>query len=454
MPPDVEPRPWETLEQLVDENQVDQAEEFLDALPHGDAALAISRLDEDDQTRLLTQLDPEDAADLIEQMPDAQAIEVIEHLDPRAAAAICDELPSDVQADLLGELDDEDAEAILVHMAPEEAADARALAEYEDDVAGGLMITEYLAYPQESTVGDVLADMQANAEEYQDYDIQYAYVVDQNERLVGVLRLRDLLLAKPRQPIQGMMIAEPQTIPVLSPLDDLRATFDRYHFFGLPVVSETGALVGVVRRADVEEALADRSDEQYLKAQGIVGGEELRTMPLLLRSRRRLSWLSVNIVLNVIAASVIAAYQETLAAVIALAVFLPIISDMSGCSGNQAVAVSMRELSLGLVRPAEMLRVWLKEVSLGMLNGLILGLLIAVVAWGWRGNAFLGVVVGAALLINTMVAVSIGGVVPLLLRRMNMDPALASGPILTTVTDMCGFFLVLSFASAFLARLQ
>ncbi|MBU0638489.1 MAG: magnesium transporter, partial [Planctomycetes bacterium] len=290
--------------------------------------------------------------------------------------------------------------------------------------------------------------MHANAETYQDYDVQYAYVTGEQSTLVGVLRLRDLLLARRSRPISSMMVGDPQTVLDTAPLDDLRATFDRYQFYGVPAVNAAGALVGVVQRADVEEALADRSDSDYLKSQGIVGGEELRTMPLFLRSRRRLAWLSINIVLNIIAASVIALYQETLAAVIALAVFLPIISDMSGCSGNQAVAVTMRELTLGLVRPTELARVWLKEASVGAINGVVLGVLIAAAAWLWKGNPFLGLVVGGALAINTVVAVSIGGLVPLLLRRFNMDPALASGPILTTITDMCGFFLVLSFAAA------
>jgi magnesium transporter len=187
-----------------------------------------------------------------------------------------------------------------------------------------------------------------------------------------------------------------------------------------------------------------------MESQGIVGGEELRTMPILLRSRRRLSWLSVNILLNMVAASVIAFHQETLSAVIALAVFLPIISDMSGCSGNQAVAVSMRELSLGVVRPAEVTRVWLQEISVGLINGTVLGILIGLSAWLWKGSILLGIVVGAALTINTVVAVSLGGTVPLILKRFGVDPALASGPILTTVTDMVGFFLALTFASMML----
>jgi magnesium transporter len=177
-------------------------------------------------------------------------------------------------------------------------------------------------------------------------------------------------------------------------------------------------------------------------------------MPLWLRSRRRLAWLSLNIVLNVVAASVISVYEDTLQAVIALAVFLPIISDMSGCSGNQAVAVSIRELSLGYVRPGEVLRVWGKELAVGAINGALLGLLIATVAWLWKGQAMLGLVVGTALALNTMVAVSIGGLVPLVLKRFGKDPALASGPILTTVTDMCGFFFVLGFASLVLDHLR
>lgn len=176
-------------------------------------------------------------------------------------------------------------------------------------------------------------------------------------------------------------------------------------------------------------------------------------MPTLVRSRRRLSWLSVNIVLNIIAASVIAQFQDVLSAVIILAVFLPIVSDMSGCSGNQAVAVSMRELSLGIIKRADLFYVWRKEVVVGIINGATLGLLVSIVAWVWQGNGWLGLVVGLALAINTVLAVSIGGTVPVILKSLGVDPAVASGPILTTITDMCGFFLLLGTASLMLPLL-
>jgi magnesium transporter len=321
------------------------------------------------------------------------------------------------------------------------------------ETAGGLGVGEYLAYPVTATAGEVVEDLRSHAERYRDYVVQYAFVLDSDRRLTGVLRLRDLLFARPERPIRELMLPEPLSVPATATLDELRAFFDERPLYGVPVVDAEGRLAGIVQRHAVGEALAERMEDTYLKTQGIVGGEELRSMPLWHRSRRRLGWLSVNILLNVVAASVIAAYEKTLAAVIALAVFLPIISDMSGCSGNQAVAVSMRELSLGLVRPREVARVWLKEVSVGLINGLALGLLIAAVAWAWKGNPFLGLVVGTALMLNTVVAVSIGGALPLLLRSAGADPALASGPILTTITDTCGFFFVLSMAGALLPRL-
>lgn len=446
-------RPWEALEKLVDELDLEQIEAFLNTLPADESARAITRLSDDAVDRLLTVLDPEEAAEVFEHIPDAHAIDVIERLEPETAGAIVQELASDVQADLLGDLDPEDAEAILNTMLPDDAEEIRTLTQYDDDVAGGLMVTEFLTYPQTDTIADVLEDLAINAEMYRDYHVQYMYVCDRQDHLVGVLRLHDLVLAPRHRAIEHIMIPEPVTLNDMATLDDVREVFDSVDFFGLPVVDADGVLVGIVQRSGLEAALADRTENDYRTSQGIVGGEELRTMPFFLRARRRLAWLSVNIVLNIIAASVIAWYQDTLSSVIALAVFLPIISDMSGCSGNQAVAVSIRELALGLLRPRELFRVWGKELAVGGLNGLALGLLIALTAWLWKGNPFLGIVVGAAMMLNTIVSVSIGGMVPLVLKRFNFDPALASGPILTTITDMCGFFFVLSLATMLLSHL-
>ncbi len=442
---------WRELSDIVETAAPEALEEFLDDLDPEQRTLAVSRLSVEAREHLLSTVDPVDAAEIVESLPDSQVADALEHMSIEAVARIVEELPSHHAADFVGDLEPGRAQAILSAMDPREALDLRHLTEYEDDEAGGLMVTELLSYDAETPVGDVIADLQSGAERYKHMDVQYVYVTDAADRLVGVLYLRSLIMTPPWQPIGEIMLGEPKRTHDEATIDELRSLFDSISFNAVPVVDAEGHLLGVVRRSAMEERLAERSDSDYLKTQGIVGGEELRTMPLWLRSRRRLSWLSVNVVLNVIAASVIAANEVVLQQVIALAVFLPILSDMSGCSGNQAVAVTMRELSLGVVRPTELARVAWKECLVGLINGTALGVLVGTAAWLYSDLAWLGAVVGAAMLINTVIAVLIGGCVPLVLKRFGVDPALASGPLLTTVTDMCGFFLVLTFASMALA---
>jgi magnesium transporter len=442
-----------TVEDLVaalaakDANAISQ---YLDEVEPTQAVHDITRLSETDQSKLLTTLSWEQAASLVYELPEEQAARMIERLTVDEAAAIVAEMPSHQQADVIGRLSAEEASAILNAMPHDEARETRRLMSYPPDSAGGLMINEYLDYHDDRTVNDVLHDLRVHAYRYRKYDVQYAYVTSASGELVGVLRLRDLVLSAPEEPLAGVMIRNPLQVRDTARLETLERLFDRHPLFGVPAVDATGKLVGVVRSADVEQAAAERSNRSFLEFMGIVGGEETRSMPLRVRSMRRLSWLTVNIALNVVAASVIAMHQDTLAAVIALAVFLPIISDMSGCSGNQAVAVSMRELALGFVNPSDLWRVLGKEAAIGVVNGIALGVLLGLVGWVWQGNYMLGAVVGASLAANTLLAVCFGGSIPLVLRGLGQDPALASGPILTTITDMSGFFLVLTLAGAVL----
>lgn len=442
-----------SLEDILGSNDDLQLAAFLQNLTPVDVARAFFRLSKENQIRLLEMLGPEESAHLISKISDLGTENLVTQLPTAQAASIVKEMSRDQQAHFLRMIGEENAEAILEEIKPRKAKKIRKLMSYPENTAGALMITDYLAYASHLRVEDVLNDLRQHGEQYSDYDIQYAYVVSDTGKLAGVLRLRDLLMAPKDQPIPTIMIRDPLNVHTTATLRDLRDFFMQHNFLGAPVVDDTGNLVGVVQSAIVREAVNRRTNQLFLKFAGIVGGEEFRTMPLFKRSSRRLSWLSINIVLNIIAASVIALYQDTLEKAIVLAVFLPIISDMSGCSGNQAVAVSIRELTLGLVRPRELLRVLTKESVIGVINGIMLGILLGGAAILWKGNPYLGLVVGISLAANTLVAVSFGGLVPLILRGMRTDPALASGPLLTTVTDMCGFFFVLSFASILLPRL-
>ena len=446
----------EMLDQIdasVANGNISEADQSIESLDPADRLIVLSRLSRATRRNLFLGLPAEKAADYLHDIPEIQALNLLQGIAPNDAAHILDELPKDEQAHLVGELPQGAQDSILAEMESKVAAEVRDLIEYDDEEAGGMMYVEFVAVPASLTVAEVTRKLQDNADEIADYDVQYIYVVEPGSgNLLGVLRLRDLLFSTPSQSLRKLMIADPIAVKATQTLKNLHQFFADHSFVGVPVVDDEDRLVGVLRRGDVENALAEKYANHYLKSQGIVD-EELRTMPMGLRARRRLSWLSINIVLNIAAASVIAFYQDTLAQVIALAVFLPIISDMSGCGGNQAVAVSMRELSLGLVKPSEVWHVLKKEIGVGLINGFSLGLLIAGVAWLWQGNAWLGLVVGVAMMANTLLAVALGGTLPLVMRLLKLDPALASGPILTTVTDMCGFFLLLSLASMWLDKL-
>lgn len=442
------------LDEAIEARDGVAALEIIKTLDWEDQRRAISRLSHGEAESLVKILGAEDSAKLLSHLTEAQAVEIIESISVEDAASILWELPTEQSSNLLRELNEEDAEEIIAGISDKkDRAELRKILEYEDGTAGSLMRGNPVTFRAESTVGQVLQDLGEHAEDYSDRDVQYLYVIDGKGVLVGVLRLRDLVLSLRHIAVRQLMIPDPLTVIDTMPLYELAEVFERKKFFGLPVVDEKGSLLGVVPRDSVEHETAEEQAGMFLASSGIVNGEELRSMPLKDRCVKRLAWLGPNIVLNIAAASVIAANEATLKEVIALAVFLPIVSDMSGCSGNQAVAVSIRELTLGILRPGDYWRVIIKEGLVGVINGIVLGLLLGSIATLWKGNIFLGLTVFIALSLNTILSVLLGGLVPLMLKRFKVDPALASGPILTTCTDMCGFLLVLSIASAMLAQL-
>ena len=447
--PETPMQSWEQIRLLVEENDAQGLSDFLDALPAGETARAFSRLDEEACNQVLLLLEPEDAADIIEEMTDAQGADIIEDLPIDEAASIIDEMESDRRADILGELHEDDAEAILKQMDPEEAQNARALLQYEPDTAGGMMITEFLAYGEDDTVARIQDDLHSHAAEESIIGGQYIYVYSARGALVGVLRFRDLFFAQPDKPIKSLMIANPIFVFTNTSLEELNDTFERYPFWALPVVDEAGKLQGVVRQVDVVEEWGEEQGRTLLRMGGIAFGEEFRNMPLWERSTRRLSWLFLNMILSMVAASVVLGHQETVDRLFILVFFMPIICNMIGCTGNQSVAVSIRELALGLIKPEDFKHVWFKEIQIGLINGLLLGSALGLIAALFsQDGAIMGAVIGTAFAVNTLVAVSLGGLIPLLLRRMRIDPALGAPPMLTTLTDMCGFFVVLTLARA------
>jgi len=444
------------LAYVIDSGEAEHLAAFLQLLPPEDTTYTISHLDEQRRTRMLSLLSAEHsdlAADLMEHFIDEHAADMIEQLEPSEAAAIVDEMDSDEQTDVLAELDDEDAEAILDEMDPAEAEDARDRLQYDEDTAGGLMITEYLAYRDDQDVDAVIADLRANADEYNEYEVRYTYLIDPAGKFIGVVPMRSLVMAPAGRKLADLAIKKPTSVPVDAELEDLEGLFDRVDFSAVPVVDAKGRLVGVVQRAAVQEALSESANEDLLKVAGIIAGEEFRSMPMMSRLLRRLAFLLPIMVLVLFSASMIHLFIGTVGKLPVLAMFLPVVSGLCGSGGNQAVGVSLREVSLGIIRPRDFLRVFFKEAVLALFAGIVLGAALLAVVWVWQGNFYLALVVGGSVPVVIVVAKTAGGIVPLLLQRLGLDPAMASGPIVSTTTDLFSFFIVLLFATLMMSKI-
>jgi len=442
--------PVEDLKQILAENDKSKIHSFFSSLSPLESARVVAQLPKESQRSLFRLLSTEQAAVLVEAMPSVERSAIIEEIPKEKASEIIRMMESNESADLLLDLSEGKREQLIRLMGPEDAEEARELIAYAENSAGGLMAKEFIAFGKSAKISEVLKFLRDHAAMFDQYSVSYVYVLKENRELAGVLRLRDLILKNPEIPIEDIMIPNPISVFVSTPADDVEALFEQHRFLALPVVNANKKMVGIITADDVNKSKEKTSIETLLKFTGIGGGEELRTMPLFLRVRNRLSWLSLNIGLNLISASVIAFFQDTLQAVIVIAVFLPIISDMSGCSGSQAMAVSIRELTLGRISLKNYRSILGKELMMGLLIGFILGLEVGLVAFLWKKMAILGVVVALSLWANTLIAVCFGGILPVALKRFKWDPAIASSPILTTVTDTCGFFIALSLTQLFL----
>jgi magnesium transporter len=408
---------------------------------------ALGGMETRDAAAVLAQVAEDQARSALRWVPKEQAAAVLGEADPAWAAGLIARMPSDERADVLSVMDPDRRGAIQSHLPAQAAGDAARLLTYAPDVAGGLMETEYLSFPAATTVRDAIRHLRANQEKYAVIGVQYLYVLDEAGRLVGVAPIRDLLLAPEDATLVSLAKGAPVTVLDTAPLHDIAAIFDEHPFVALPVVDANGVMLGVVTRADANQGEQEEAEDDYRVSQGIVGGEELRSMPLTVRARRRGVWLAVNLVLCLGGAAVIALHQDTLAQALIVAAVLPVISATSGNAAMQAAAVSIRELTLGIASPGSWKRVISREAWLALLLAIPLGAGVAALAAMSGGGWGVGVPVGLAMAANTCVAVCIGALCPLVLRRLNVDPALASGPISTTIADVTGFTLTLWFVA-------
>ena len=427
--------------------------EWMEALkarqPH-DIALEIRELPTIEIRKILRRMPDSKTSEVIVELPPHVQVQLLESMRVSRLSGIIGEMFSDDAADLLGQISEERLEEIMNHLPPEEAREISDLLKYDEDTAGGIMQTEVISVSEELTIAETIEKLRSMEDLTSSDNLFYVYVTDQNKRLRGVLRVRDLLFRKPELRIRDIMIREVRAVSVHADQEEIARLFKHYGFAVVPVVDDFQKLRGLVTSDDVMHILEEEATEDMQRMIGL-SGEESTGTPWTAAVRNRLPWLYVNLATAFLAGSVVAMFESTIAQYAVLAVFLPIIAGQGGNAGTQVLTIVVRSLALGDVPEKGQRTIVVKELLVGVLNGLAIGVVVGGIAWAWQQNLALGVVVFAAMLLNMVAAGLAGVVIPFGLKALRIDPALASAIMLTTVTDVVGFFLFLGFAAAALS---
>jgi magnesium transporter len=386
----------------------------------------------------LSEIGPETAAALLADRSAEEIARFVQELPSDDAAAIIDNLPEALSA------------SVLDLMRRKESASVENLLEYPEQTAGRIMNPNVFALSEELTVGEAITELQSSRDVEM---VFYLYVVDVRRHLVGVVSLRRLLLVSPETPLKRIMTADLISVRVDTDQEEVAQQVASYNLLAIPVVEEENKLVGVITVDDVIDVIKDEATEDIYRLAGVAGDERAFTPPSE-SLRKRLPWLGVNLATAFLAAFVVGLFEETIDKVVALAVFMPIVAGMGGNAATQTLTVVVRGIALGELSWENSRKALLKEAAVGIGNGVVLGLLAAGMAWLMKGDLVLGGVLGLAMIINMFVAATAGTLIPLGLRALKIDPALASSVFITTLTDMAGFASFLGLATVFLRYLH
>ena len=436
--------------ELLVQDMAPEAVTRFSRLQPADQADVMALLTRENQAQLLSLLTPKGLGTIIEELEPAEAVELSQDLDPEQLPRVLDETSPDVAADVLRGLPEEVATKTLKAM--EEAEDITPLLEYEDDDAGGLMTPEFIALREGMTVSQAMSFVRRWAQDRDPTDVSHLFVVDTNGVLKGGISLAQLVLAKPYQRISLLMRTEVISVPPETDQEQCARLMERYNLRNLPVVDDAGVLVGALKIENMIDVFEHEATEDMYRMIG-VGQEEKALGPFWRSVRSRLPWLCVNLGSVVLAGLVITLFESTLLRAVALAAFLPVVAGQGGIAGTQTLTLIVRSLALGEISSRNARRLVAKEFGLGLVHGIALGVLAGLIALVWKGSEYLALVVALAMAANLVVATVSGVVVPLGLKALRIDPALASAVAVTTVTDVVGFLVYLGLATLAIGKI-
>ncbi len=412
-------------------------------------ALLLACKDDDERLTLLGYIPEALRGDVLLELPEGMQEDLLASLAPSEIEEVVEHLDSDDAADILQAVNKEVADEVIDRLEPEDRREIEPLLEHDEESAGGLMQVELFKVRDDWKVQKVLEVLRRFGHEIE--NLNYVYVVDDDDRLTGVIPLHKLLFCSPDDSVSRLLQQNFPQVHADQDQEEVAHIFEKYDVLALPVVNDDGTLVGRITADDILDVVQEEATEDMFRLAALSDHDDLAE-PVGITAWRRGVWLAVNLGTAILASAVIAQFEVTLSRIIALAVLMPIVASMGGIAGTQTLTVIVRGIALGRVTFETERRALIKEVMVSIVTGLSFAAVMGLIATFWFPvlGAKLGMVIAAAMMINLLAAGLSGALIPLTLQRIHIDPALASGTVLTTVTDVVGFFAFLELATVFL----
>jgi magnesium transporter len=436
----------EDLRRRVGDPALGALHTFVRDIHPADLAGALRELDLPDQVTVLQALPREQAGTVLYEMDEDGRRALLEALDQGEASRILDEMPPDEAADVVDALPERQAARLLHQLPPAEAEEIQGLLRYGESTAGGIMTPEVIAVHEDMTVDQALEHVRKSGARE---GVFYVYVVDDHQHLVGVVPLRRLITATPATPVHAIRQPDVVSVDVDTDQEEVARLVTKHHLLAVPVVGRDHRLLGAITVDDVIDVIHEEATEDIHRLGGVAADETIFD-PAGKVVRRRLFWLLVNLPTAVLAATVVGLFEPSIRALAALAVFMPIVAGMGGNAGIQTFTVIVRAIALGDLTLANTRKVLVREILIGLANGVGAGTVAGLIAYFWKGDPLLGLILGAAMVTNMLVAALAGTLVPVALKRLRVDPAVATGVVVTTLTDCAGFLSFLGLATLLL----
>ena len=435
------------LSDALEREAISEVYALIHELHPADVALLLESLPESERDIVWSQLDPESVAEVLAEADDAVRASHMRRMEPEALAAVAQEVDPDDAADILQDLPEPVVDEVLQAMDDQYRQRLEAVLAYPEDTAGGLMNVDVLTVRADVSLETVLRYLRWRGEIPE--KTNRLFVVDRENNYVGMMRLADLLISDPDDSVRSHIIDERDPILATTDSHEVARLFEQRNLISAPVVDDEGKLLGRITIDDVVDVIREEGDQAFMRMAGLDEEDDIFA-PVLVTSRQRMVWLGVNLLTALLAAWVIGLFEATIEKVVALAVLMPVVASMGGIAGSQTLTVIIRGMALGQV--GESNAAWLlnREMLVGLINSLLWALVVALIAIYWFDLPALGLIVAVALVINLVVAAAAGTLLPLAMRRLRIDPALAGGVVLTTVTDVVGFMTFLGLGALFL----